>query len=207
MKNSVLTSLVCASTVALSLPLASSPAQAAFIKGTCNVSDVTAGGVIASQCLNFDGNDSNYKVGSGPQGFENYINDAFGTTGIWSLLGKSDKPGDAVTDIGEGLQNGNWSLVAPNTVSSPFVVTLKASDFFAAYLFKGLTDISSGTFSVAGITLNPENDQRADLSHLSVYSTDSSTAIPTPALLPGLIGMGVAALRKRRSEGSADANS
>lgn len=33
------------------------------------------------------------------------------------------------------------------------------------------------------------------------FKTDSSsTAIPTPALLPGLIGLGVAALRKRKAE-------
>lgn len=32
------------------------------------------------------------------------------------------------------------------------------------------------------------------------FSTISSTAIPTPALLPGLIGMSIAALRKRKGE-------
>ena len=36
--------------------------------------------------------------------------------------------------------------------------------------------------------------------------SDQSTAIPTPALLPGLIGLGVAALRKRKAEAAEQAN-
>lgn len=36
------------------------------------------------------------------------------------------------------------------------------------------------------------------------FATPNTTAIPTPALLPGLIGMGVAAWRKRKSEAAAE---
>lgn len=40
----------------------------------------------------------------------------------------------------------------------------------------------------------------ADQAFIAANADDSSTPIPTPALLPGLIGMGVAALRKRGQE-------
>lgn len=36
------------------------------------------------------------------------------------------------------------------------------------------------------------------VSHISVYYRAGSTPIPTPAILPGLIGMGVAAIRKKK---------
>lgn len=43
-----------------------------------------------------------------------------------------------------------------------------------------------------------------DVSHISLYYRQGGTTpIPTPALLPGLIGMGVAALRKKKQEETA----
>jgi len=39
----------------------------------------------------------------------------------------------------------------------------------------------------------------------AIASTTDPTPIPTPALLPGLVGMGVAALRKRKQEAAAEA--
>lgn len=172
------------------------PAHAAFIKGTCNVADVKAGSslVNASACRNFDDNDN---------GFQARINSAFGLTGnTWNLLGKSDESGDPVNNIkGETFQIGNWSLSSPTSVNSPFVVTLKAGDFFSAYLFQGLANIGSGTFNVAGVTTDDKNSNKhADLSHLSVF-TSEPTAIPTPALLPGLIGLGLGVWRKRQQQG------
>ena len=193
--SSVLSQAILSSTsVGVGIALAtaiSQPAHAAFIKGTCNVADVTAGPVLAnaSACKNFTGNDT---------GFEALINNAFGLTGnTWNLLGKSDQSGDPVV-APNGVQSGNWSLLSPTSVNSPFVVTVKASTFFSAYLFQGLTGVTSGTFNVAGVTTG-NNGQHANLSHLSVF-TSEPTAIPTPALLPGLIGLGLGVLRKRRQQ-------
>ena len=200
--SSVLSQAILSSTsVGVGIALAtaiSQPAHAAFIKGTCNVADVTAGPVLAnaSACKNFTGNDT---------GFEALINNAFGLTGnTWNLLGKSDQSDDPVANINTSgsVQSGNWSLIAPTSVNSPFVVTLKAGDFFSAYLFQGLANITSGTFNVAGVTTTNKKDagKHADLSHLSVF-TSKATAIPTPALLPGLIGLGLGVLRKRQQQG------
>jgi len=55
---------------------------------------------------------------------------------------------------------------------------------------------SSVTFSPAGRSTVDEFFQADQLS----YSVAVPTSIPTPTLLPGLIGMGVAALRKRKGE-------
>lgn len=41
---------------------------------------------------------------------------------------------------------------------------------------------------------------------LNVDQSNAVTAVPTPALLPGLIGLGVAALRKRKAEAAEQAN-
>lgn len=179
--------------------------QPAYTLGTCSIADVAAGGVNAFSCQNFAGNDSN------SQDFKTYLDSVLGS---WSLLGKTDEPGtfakpDYVQDINtksnDDIQSGSWQLT--KSINSPFVVTVKASDFFSAYLFKGLpSSINSGTFKVSGVTTDSgKPDKHAGLSHLSVYSSNTQ-AVPTPALLPGLIGMGVAALRKRKgnSEESAE---
>jgi hypothetical protein len=37
------------------------------------------------------------------------------------------------------------------------------------------------------------------------FKTDNTTAVPTPALLPGLIGLGMGVLRKRKREAAEQA--
>ena len=39
-----------------------------------------------------------------------------------------------------------------------------------------------------------------NVSHISLYYKESATEVPTPALLPGLIGMGMASLRKKKKQ-------
>jgi hypothetical protein len=48
------------------------------------------------------------------------------------------------------------------------------------------------------ITSNYGNDEGTSLSEVKF----NSAAIPTPALLPGLVGLGMTALRKRREKGA-----
>ncbi len=64
-------------------------------------------------------------------------------------------------------------------------------------LLKGI--FKSGSFSIAGIG---RLTSQTNLGSPSSYSL-SITAVPTPALLPGLLGFGVAALRKRKLEAAA----
>ena len=188
---------------ALGLALASSSAMSAFVQGTCAVTDVTASGNNATACLNYSGNNNNYQEGTDPAGYENYIAADFGVPGTWSFYGTSDPadPVDPVTNIVGGGQSGVWSVFP--AVDSFFVVTIKAADFFAAYLFSGLSDVLGGTFSVVGATkdADPTKTKYAGLSHLSVY-TGPVSPVPLPAALPLLMmGLGgIAWLGRRRNQ-------
>ena len=205
MKNTLVKSAILLSTVAAGC-VSVAPAQAAFIKGTCSLSDVTgvgtAGTFNATACQNFAGNNNNY-LGAG---FQNYINSAFGLSGsTWKAVGYSDVSGDPVKDLASGsLQSGNWGFNQTfHNIKSPFVITVKAGNFFAAYLFKNLPgSFTSGAFDVKGATTG--NNEHAALSHLSIYN-EVGAKIPTPALLPGLIAMGASIWRKRKAGGSVEA--
>lgn len=72
-----------------------------------------------------------------------------------------------------------------------------------AYLLK-INGNPSGEYSWSTPLFGPD---ARDVSHVSVFyrAPKDGVPIPTPALLPGLIGMGVAALRKRKSEEAQDA--
>lgn len=203
MKNTLVKSALLLSTVAAGC-VSIAPAQAAFIKGACSLSNVTAIGTAgtfnSTSCKNYSGNDT---------GFQSLIPTEFGlaTSPAWKLVGKSDNPSDLVTDILGGTQSGNWSFTqAGLNIKAPFVITLKASNFFAAYLFNNLPgSFTSGAFTVAGVTTDSNNpNKHADLSHLSIYN-QVGEKIPTPALLPGLIAMGAGIWRKRKAGGSVEA--
>lgn len=64
---------------------------------------------------------------------------------------------------------------------------------------KGFFTTSSGTFQAIG-----RFTSQTDFTNPSTYSL-SLEVVPTPALLPGLVGMGLAALRKRREEAESEA--
>lgn len=182
----------------------STNANAAYVQGTCSVTDVTAGGTNAAACLNYSGNDT---------GFVGSIAADFDVDGLWYLAGKSDSPGDFVMDIGGSPQSGNWSLAS--SFDALFVVVLKAANFYAAYLFDDVTDVTGGSYDVSGVTTKVHKGQpkpgHAGLSHISVYAgpqqpdTDigTGTSIPEAAGLSlfglGLAGLGFVARRRHRS--------
>lgn len=64
-------------------------------------------------------------------------------------------------------------------------------DKYVGYLLNSLTGSWTTPFS------NARNGNPAEVSHVSLYYR-TGTPIPTPALLPGLIGMGLAAMRKKK---------
>jgi hypothetical protein len=76
-------------------------------------------------------------------------------------------------------------------------ISLKGGPSYSIYYIAAgaLTDASSINWNTLGIEKG-NGDPGPGLSHASVYYN----VIPTPALLPGLIGMGVAAVRKRKGE-------
>jgi hypothetical protein len=87
-------------------------------------------------------------------------------------------------------------------LSSPLVTDQVAFD-----LTSFVYDISTGDATIAGIfrtstsTIGGTGRFTSQINEVGVSSYSLSiTAIPTPALLPGLIGMGLAAIRKRKGE-------
>lgn len=201
--NKKLLTLMGASGLAIGLLTTSAgSASAAFIQGTCAVSNVTTalsfgGSGNATSCINHTGNNNNYSVGFGPAGYENYINTDFGlsTPGTWAFLGADNESLDPVTGS-LGVQTGTWAL--SQEIFKPFVVTVKAANFFAAYLFNDPAlanfDDFFGTYSVAGATTKtgPGQGGPAGLSHISVYSfTSTITPEPVPEPLT-ILGTGLA---------------
>jgi hypothetical protein len=68
-----------------------------------------------------------------------------------------------------------------------------------------IVDLLPGDYTLAltsGVRWQPSAPDSV-LTVSSQYGADAAP-VPTPALLPGLIGMGVAALRKRRQQGESD---
>ena len=172
-----------------------------------DTSDVTIefGGmtVESSACAGlFDGNDIG---GAGEQLIDLLNGGLFASyTDAWSIFGKSDDVGSGVT--APDATTGTFSIDFTPLDVSVFTVSLKASTFFAVYLFD-LSPLSTmmvgGDFKTFGRINNGGQTVTANLSHLGVATFDSgnSTVFPLPAagwlLLTGLAGLGFAARRRK----------
>ena len=163
-----------------------------FVSDPCQLDDVTVGDNInASDCRgSLEGNDSgNFGVD---------INGIFGETNpdiTWI-----EAEGSLTAELEE--ISGNWTYTGTEALSSPFVIVLKGSKEYSAYLFKGLEDLyngDGGLFSMSILT-NNDNKNIVELSHISLYTTDSDipgtsifgNPVPLPAALwlfgPALLG-------------------
>jgi hypothetical protein len=188
MKTQVLSSVFAVGAFSL-LPI--SDAKAALISAApplCLVTDVTANATACSG--SWRGNDANKQTDVLAE-----LANLSSLTG-WSLIGKSDDASNGPFTSNPQVTSG--TLTFDSAVTGPFAIALKASNSFSLYYF--LNDgspISALNFIMNGTALNGRGNPQ-DLSHASLYRVGSSTVIPTPALLPGLLGMGLAALRKRK---------
>lgn len=95
--------------------------------------------------------------------------------------------------------NGTDLFVDLNPFSLSGRITSRTNYSFAGIL-SGQLRSSDGSIEPADITLGAFNVVLDRDNQINDAQVGVSTEIPTPALLPGLIGMGVAALRKRKSE-------
>ena len=161
---------------------------------TCSVANVTAAGAPALDCAVFEGND---KVGGNEPLTVNQLN-LFGHND-WQFLDKTGGGGTGDADLevtGLGTLSGTWSVDADFLANfEEFVIVLKASNEFAAYLFdNGSAD--GGTWA----SFNGHG-----LSHLTLYARGERdgggvSPVPEPGAL-GLLGvgvLGVVATRRRK---------
>ena len=192
---------VAAAAIALSTAtVAVSPAQAAIVAGSAlNLASPIGGGVSATNSkIDFSGTIplvQNVAVTGGANSFSisplglfvsNFINiaqikDVPLSSGVFtgSLAGFIS----GITTTGFGSAN----AVSFDLTKFVFNNTTKAGDFFGV-IRKG-TDFSDAIGQFTTQTLNGATS----------YSM-TVTAVPTPALLPGLIGLGMGMLRKRKKE-------
>lgn len=185
----ITTSLLFAVMTLLSMSIATASSVG---PGTCSSSDVTANGIggpaSAVYCINQTGNDGDGVAFSA--NINSLFNSQHGTTlsGIWSQLDKKEAIGSQST--------GTWDFASlAASISDPFIIVLKATNNFAAYLFD-VTTSGTGMFDTIGVT---NDGKRHDISHISLYTTDSISHVPLPAALwlfgPAL--MGLIGIRKR----------
>lgn len=121
------------------------------------------------------------------------------STPIATLRNKVNNPNSSIyNDLGTGTSYGSF-VVNRNDPASPIDFVLNGAGVAA------INGNAGGVFTLGGSLLNSSPGQQYlfGLSQGSVQrlylETKAATAVPTPALLPGLIGMGVAAWRKRKS--------
>jgi hypothetical protein len=202
MKETLLKMGVAASVAAGAFTIGLSPAQAvSFTTTNCDFS----GAVICTEVLDGNDNDANLNSFIQPSGF----------TGItWKQWAKIEEGGVNPTDPNEGATgnfftisysgnpleslSGTWSLLESYFGSgTPFVLAIKGANDYAYNYFNGT--VFSGTWDTERLLTPGPNPQQPSISHATLYVADNFRPVPTPALLPGLVGMGLAALRKKRT--------
>ena len=190
---------VAAAAIALSTAtVAVSPAQAAIVAGsTLNLASPVGGGVSATNSnINLSGTfgqPQNVAVTGGAGSFS-FSPFGLGVSNIFARIVDVPLSSGVFTGLLPGFISGiNTTGFAPaNAVSfdlTKFVFNnmTKAGDFFGV-IRKG-TDFSDAIGQFTTQTLDGATS----------YSM-TVTAVPTPALLPGLIGLGMGMLRKRKKE-------
>ncbi|ERT06895.1 PEP-CTERM -sorting domain protein [Lyngbya aestuarii BL J] len=191
MKNlfaGVITSSVVAASV---LSLSALDANAATMAQT---SDVTAGDGINATAV--DG--ANAGNDTGNSDFIDRLNGGLFGNYTWELADKSDEassiPDVTLNMTGQGETSGSWSITGLDN-SSPFVISLKASNSYSAYFFDAGSALE-GMWNTIGTSTNKKGKAQA-ISHISVFvasnqftDTPDSQEVPEPGTLFGLLTLG-----------------
>ena len=198
MKNlfaGVITSSVVAASV---LSLSALDANAATLAKT---SDVTAGGVNATAV---DGANTGNDTGANSDFLDELNGGLFGDY-TWQLADKSDSEssiaGITLDMTGQGETSGTWSITGLDD-SSPFVISLKASNKYSAYFFEAGSALE-GLWNTIGTSVNGQGNAQA-ISHISVFvasnqftDTPETQEVPEPGTLVGLLALGSVVFGKK----------
>lgn len=207
--------------------MAAPVAEAKFVAGLADVTDVTAtpGNRNATAAAGgFYGNDKEDEVLSLLDGATFGGSDIFGLDLDWDFGGKTDddSSGPFVTNLGSST----GTLTFDTAPTGPFVIGIKASTYYALYYFDAtFTDITSIAYDTSGaavksndsnsknnksnkknqvVRLNASTDsegQGPGLSHVSLFTANSPPpgppVVPTPTAALGT-GLLLAGLAMRR---------
>ena len=207
--------------------LTASIAAGALAMGTTFYAPAASAATIAGPLTDFTGDTAGGKMtftDAGPGTVNLFAEITAPTIGgdirglFFNVLGGTDGLNVTGTDVtsfafntcnlggGNNLEGGGPS--APCAGSNVFDVGISIGQPGAA---DGTITSTQLTITRAGLTASSFLDQTIGMRLQSTgadgkgSSKLSGTAVPTPALLPGLIGMGAAALRKRKGEGDESA--
>jgi hypothetical protein len=147
-------------------------AQLTLTDEDCIAGLVVAGGAGYSACQGaFYGNDAQAEgepllseLNNGL--FSDWVGDA-----TWTYYGKSDEGIFHADNTSSGL----WNLLPGEVLNSPFVLSLKASTGFSAYLFTDVSQVTGGSFDTAGVATNQKGIPQ-DLSHATIYMLGGGSA-------------------------------
>lgn len=155
--------------------------------GSCAQDDVIAENTSSAMCLDYSGNQDGAD-------YQSSINTDFGLSNTieWDGTIHSDDGTLSTTDT-------TWTY--SGTLSAPFVIILKATNAFTAYLFDAPDVANDGTYEVS---ITNKKGIAHNLSHMTIYTTTSELplgidiygdlipAVPLPAALwlfgPALLG-------------------
>jgi hypothetical protein len=184
--KSLMTGAAIAATVVGGSVAVSAPAEALIIGGASSFTPVS--GLPAT--LNVTGEFSN---GDLTGGFTSVTGIQVGTLNITAPGNYGATPSYITNFVYQG-QNAVFNLLSGSGVYiSNSGLTFFGDDIFGEIRTLGGTLLATATGSLSGSQTSRSSDFSLSL---------KATAVPTPALLPGLVGMGVAALRKRKGEGT-----
>ncbi|MCG9886901.1 MAG: hypothetical protein MH825_15290 [Cyanobacteria bacterium] len=204
------TAAIVATTLSAGIVHADDPYEELLTGLSCNVTDVTAEGLNATDCAGAYATDGvfspNDVLGDGNP-LLGELNTMFDVDYDWLFIDKDDSENSADTGMtwdttGEG--KGTWSFLDGIGKDQVFAISLKTSTSFSVYYFDLGIEVDSGLWDTIGTSLtgNPRNPTGRDLSHFSLFIADKpdepDTKVPEPGMVLGLGLFAAGSLRKLR---------
>ncbi|HEY9879146.1 MAG TPA: PTPA-CTERM sorting domain-containing protein [Leptolyngbyaceae cyanobacterium] len=204
MKKAFLTGALAAATLASVSGIQANPVQAASIACSLAVSDPDTGFTSDPTFLGLSPNAGcevsdlagNPKNKYSQDSLSNVNSESFFNISTWVLKAKSDENSGKNFFSPTGGKEGtfDFSALGIDFTNNNVLVTFKGP---TAFNFVGyLATQATGTWYSPFVN---DKGNVQNVSHMSIFTSAKTQAVPTPALLPGLVGMGVAALRKRKA--------
>lgn len=164
---------------------------------------ISGGSTSATSCIGqFGGNDAQGD-GSGAL-FDQLSSGVFNGITDWDFIGKSDGDGGLLNfDVDSDGTAGNWTV--DSSIDGPFVISLKAGNYWSAYFFESAEDVLSGSWITDGVATNKQGIPLG-LSHATLFVANVDDVVkdipePTTAAALGLVALGaVRTLKKRKTE-------